>query len=95
MTEDVKDAKITTVEKVKDPKKVEAGKKLAAISRQAKEKKAQLVSEQSATNQQAEFQLPNVSSYNALAVVGAVGVVGMIVYYTYNNKVDREADQSQ
>ena len=33
------EAKITSVEKVKDPKKVEAGKKLGAMSRQAKEKK--------------------------------------------------------
>ena len=34
------ETKITAVEKTKDPKKVEAGKKLVAMSKQAKEKKS-------------------------------------------------------
>ena len=37
MTEET--PKITTVEKVKDPRRVEQGKRLAAISREAKERK--------------------------------------------------------
>ena len=70
------DVKITSVEKVKDPKKVEAGKKLGAMSRQAKEKKA--ASQRVDID---EFQIP--PSVNPLAVVGVVGVVGAIVYYKY------------
>ena len=37
MSEESKDVKITSVEKTKDPRRVEADKKLGAISRQAKE----------------------------------------------------------
>ena len=70
------EAKITSVEKVKDPKKVEAGKKLGAMSRQAKEKKA--ASQKIDID---EFQIP--PSVNPLAVVGVIGVVGAIVYYKY------------
>ena len=36
----MEETKITTVNKVKDPKRVEQGKRLAAISREAKERKA-------------------------------------------------------
>ena len=71
--DEVSDVKITSVEKVKDPKKVEAGKKLGAMSRQAKEKKA--ASQKIDID---EFQVP--PSVNPLAVVG---VVGAIVYYKY------------
>ena len=34
------ESKITSVEKVKDPRRVEAGKRLGMISKQAKERKA-------------------------------------------------------
>ena len=74
------DVKITSVEKVKDPKKVEAGKKLGAMSRQAKEKKT--ASQKIDID---EFQIP--PSVNPLAVVGVVGVVGAIVYYKYFRSV--------
>ena len=74
------DVKITSVEKVKDPKKVEAGKKLGAMSRQAKEKKA--ASQRVDID---EFQIP--PSVNPLAVVGVIGVVGAIVYYKYFRSV--------
>ena len=74
--DEVSDVKITSVEKVKDPKKVEAGKKLGAMSRQAKEKKA--ASQKIDID---EFQVP--PSVNPLAVVGVIGVVGAIVYYKY------------
>ena len=40
--------KITSVEKVKDPRRVEAGKRLGMISKQAKERKALREREQSA-----------------------------------------------
>ena len=79
----MEEAKITSVEKVKDPKRVEAGKKLAAMSKQAKEKKAiENLSQKMAVD---EFQIPSI---NPLAVVGVVGVVGVVVYYKYFNNVD-------
>ena len=78
----MEEVKITSVEKVKDPKRVEAGKKLAAMSRQAKEKKA--LQKMSVDELQI---IP--SSINPLAVVGVVGVV---VYYKYfNNNVKSES----
>ena len=79
----MEEAKITSVEKVKDPKRVEAGKKLAAMSKRAKEKKAiDKLSQKMDIN---EFQIPSI---NPLAVVGVVGVVGAVVYYKYFNNID-------
>ena len=77
----MEEAKITSVEKVdhvKDPKRVEAGKRLAAMSKQAKDKKAVERLSQKMSND--EFQIPEV---NPLALVGVVGVVGAVVYYKY------------
>ena len=72
------DIKITSAEKVKDPKRVEAGKKLGAISRQAKEKKAS--GNGSVREVESEFQLPNV---DPLTAIGVVGVIGVVAYYGY------------
>ena len=85
----MEEAKITSVEKVKDPKRVEAGKKLAAMSKQAKEKKAiENLSQKMSVD---EFQIPSI---NPLAVVGVVGVVGVVVYYKYfNNNVDDKPEE--
>ena len=77
----MEEVKITSVEKVKDPRRVEAGKKLAALSKQAKEKKAIERLPQKMTDD--EFQIPSIDSVNPLAVLGVVGVVGTIVYYKY------------
>ena len=82
-TKDVKDIKITTVEKVKDPKRVEAGKKLAAMSKQAKEKKA---AHNNTTLKEVvtdEFSFPNV---DPLVAVGVVGLAGLVVYYKFIKK---------
>ena len=80
---DDKDTKITSAEKPKDPKRVEAGKKLGAMSRQAKEKKASVNGEASVPkDREVEFCLPNI---DPLTAVGVVGVVGMVAYYGYNN----------
>ena len=77
---EVKDDKITSVEKTKNPKRVEAGKKLGAISRQAKEaKEAKGASEASAASGVV------IPTFDPLTAVGVVGVIGMIVYYGYNN----------
>ena len=79
----MEEVKITSVEKVKDPKRVEAGKKLGAMSKQAKEKKAiEKLSQKMSVD---EFQIPSI---NPLAVFGVVGVVGVVVYYKYFNIVD-------
>ena len=82
----MEEVKITSVEKVKDPRRVEAGKKLAALSKQAKEKKAS----QKMSNE--EFQIPSTDSINPLAVVGVVGLVGAIVYYKYFSNTSEEDD---
>ena len=82
----MKEVKITSVEKVKDPKRVEAGKRLGAMSKQAKEKKAadKLTID--------EFQTPSIDSVSPLAVVGVIGVVGIAVYYKYFCGVKTETE---
>ena len=85
----MEEAKITSVEKVKDPKRVEAGKRLAAMSKQAKDKKAvERISQKMFID---EFQI---SSVNPLAVVGVVGVVGVVVYYKYFSKTKSETSEA-
>ena len=77
----MEDVKITSVEKVKDPKRVEAGKRLAAMSKQAKDKKAvERLAQKTSTD---EFQIPDVNSSASLALVGVAGFVGAVVYYKY------------
>ena len=82
------DDKITSAEKPKDPKRVESGKKLGAMSKQAKEKKAsdrenrrELSEAERAKNSEFEFCFPNV---DPLTAIGVVGVIGMVSYYGYN-----------
>ena len=85
----VNETKITSVEKAKDPKRVEAGKKLGAMSKQAKEKKASQRIEI-----EDEFKVPSFDSIDPLAVVGVLGVVGVIVYYKYFSKKKSEDNKS-
>ena len=89
----MEEAKITSIEKVKDPKRVEAGKRLAAMSKQAKEKKAAERSLQKTSDD--EFQIPSIDSVNPLAVVGVIGVVGIVVYYKYFCGVKTETVKSE
>ena len=77
MSEETKDTKITSVEKSKDPRRVEAGKKLGAISRQAKEKKMH------GKKVEAGFEPPTLDP--STIAVGIAGVVGMVVYYYYRS----------
>ena len=67
--------KITTVEKVKDPKRVEAGKKLAQISKHAKERKLR-----------EKIQRDNVkeenSDYLYYVAIGGLVLTGISSYYT-------------
>ena len=71
------DVKITSVEKTKDPKRVEAGKKLGAISKQAKEKKAQKHTEDIGIDK-SEFPTFD-TALTAAAVI--TGIVGIAMYY--------------
>ena len=57
----------------KDPKKVEAGKRLAAINRKKREEQVQL--KKSGVNQ-----------YYGIGTVIAVGVIGGLCYYIYRTK---------
>ena len=63
---------------MKDPKKVEAGKRLAAINckkREAKKREEQVQLEKSEVNQ-----------YYGIGAVIAVGVIGGLGYYIYRSK---------
>ena len=87
---ETKDVKITSAEKVKDPRRVEAGKKLGAISRQAKEKKAS--GNGSVREVESEFQLPNV---DPLTAIGVVGVIGVVAYYGYYKNCENPAEPKE
>ncbi len=65
--------------KVKDPRRVAAGKRLAAISRKAKEEKALRLSQQS-DNHNSE------SNNKTLYLVGGLLVVGAVSYLLFMNK---------
>ena len=74
------DVKITSAEKVKDPRRVEAGKKFGAISRQAKEAKRS--SENGSVREvESEFQISNLANVDPLTAIGVVGVIGVVAYY--------------
>ena len=76
---ETKDIKITSAEKVKDPRRVEAVKKLGAISRQAKEAKRT----SGAREVESGFQISNLANVDPLTAIGVVGVIGMVAYYGY------------
>ena len=78
--------KITSVEKVKDPRRVEAGKRLGMISKQAKERKLAQVREASAAEakEKNDDWFPPISS--PVVGVGIAGLVGLALYYTYVKK---------
>ena len=80
--------KITSVEKVKDPRRVEAGKRLGMISKQAKERKLAQVREQSGAEvkEKNDDWFPNASISSPVVGVGIAGLVGLALYYTYVKK---------
>ena len=73
----------TTTQKVKNPKRVEQGKRLAAISKEAKARKA-------AERKKAEEELCAGNSNLLYVTVGALGVVG---YGVYNFFCKKESQQ--
>ena len=82
--------KITSVEKVKDPRRVEAGKRLGMISKQAKEKKLAQMHKASAELKagvgETSDWFSNVFVSSPFVGIGFVGLVGFVLYYGYNKK---------
>ena len=76
--------KITSVEKTKDPRRVEAGKKLGAISRQAKEKKAQRHAEEGS------YVGVDKSEFSTLAAVFAAAAVTGVIVIQYKSSSSKE-----
>ena len=62
----------------KDPKKVEAGKRLAAINRKKREAKKR--------EEQAQLEKIGVNQYYGIGAVIALGVIGGLGYYIYRTK---------
>ena len=93
-TTDLQDGKITSVVKTKDPRRVEAGKRLGMISKQAKEKKALRERERLQNEQEVKQNKAGVGETsdwfsNALVSspvvgIGFVGLVGLVLYYGYD-----------
>ena len=73
----------------KDPKKVEAGKRLAAINhkkREAKKREEQAQLERSFTS--------GVNQYYGIGAIIAVGVIGSLGYYLYRSKKGQVGSRS-
>ena len=94
------ESKITSVEKVKDPRRVEAGKRLGMISKQAKERKLAQVREASAAEakEKNDDWFPPISS--PVVGVGIAGLVGLALYfglkrYTYVKKYKTSASDTK
>ena len=73
--------KITSVEKTKDPRRVEAGRRLAMISKQAKERKARETAGESC-------KVVDEWGFITVKTVGVVGgvVIAGLVLYNYSRK---------
>ena len=70
---------------MKDPKKVKAGKRLAAISRKKREAKKR--EEQAQLERTARWGFTSrVNQYHGIGTVIAVGVIGGLGYYIYRSK---------
>ena len=85
------DGKITSVVKTKDPRRVEAGKRLGMISKQAKEKKLAQMREQEVKQNKASVSetsnwFSNTLVSSPVVSIGFVGLVGLVLYYGYNKK---------
>ena len=94
-----KETKITSVEKekVKDPRRVEQAKRLAAISREAKERKAreraQRLKEEAEQQGGTEsgFKFVSFSQYTLVPIVG----IALGYYILYNDKEDRPEEREE
>ena len=87
-TTDSQNEKITSAVKTKDPRRVEAGKRLGMISKQAKEKKLAQMREISAKQNKADVGetsdwFSNTLVSSPVVGIGFVGLVGLALYYGY------------
>ena len=69
----------------KDPKKVEAGKRLAAINHKKREVKKR--------EEQAQFEKTGVNQYYGIRAVIALGVIGGLGYYIYRSKKGGQGEE--
>ena len=93
-TTDLHNEKITSAVKTKDPRRVEAGKRLGMISKQAKEKKLAQMRERLQDEQEVKQNKASVSETSdwfsntlvssPVVSIGFVGLVGLVLYYGYN-----------
>ena len=96
------DEKVTSVEKsekVKDPRKVELGKRLAKISREAKERKAKMWSEsdREAGHERTRFAKEINDYVDFRYFVGGVTIVAALggLYYAYKSDKRLESERSE
>ena len=80
------ETKITSVVKTKDPRRVEAGKRLGMISKQAKERKAREQSKAEMKEKNDEWFPPINSISSPVVGIGFVGLVGLALYFAYVKK---------
>ena len=89
--------KITSVEKVKDPRRVEAGKKLGAISRQAKERKQANETSEAKQARQARSEASDIPcvELSSIAAVFVVSVVvgGIVLHYKSSQSKEVSRDR--
>ena len=71
----------------KDPKKVEAGKRLAAINRKKREAKKR--------EEQAQLERIGVNQYYGFSAILALGVIGGLGYYIYQTKKGEQPSNLQ
>ena len=82
--------KITSEVRVKDPRRVAQGKRLAAISREAKARKAK---EQEASIRKEEVEKCEQESYSPYALLPVIGILAIGGgYYLYQRKKDQPAN---
>ena len=81
---------------MKDPKKVEAGKRLAAINhkkREVKKRKAKKREEQAQLERTTGWGFTSrINQYYGIRAVIAIGVIGGLGYYIYRSKKGREVN---
>ena len=81
--------KFTTTKKVKNPKRVEQGKKLAAISRESRERKAR--EREAQVKAGARSELSSVLPYVVIVpVIGFITYVGVFVYDVHHYFIKKE-----
>ena len=82
----------------KDPKKVEAGKRLAAINHKKREVKKREAKKREAKRREAkkreEVQYGGMNQYYGIGAILAVGVIGGLGYYIYQTKKGEVPDRA-